>query len=106
MAALVVYVTCPEAEAEQLSMQILQARLAACVNQVPQVVSRYWWQNRLQTEIESLLIIKTTEEAFPQLQKRLKEWHSYEVPECIALPIQAGLPEYLNWLHHEVQSGA
>lgn len=100
--AFVVYITCPEKDAERLSRHILEARLAACINQVPQVVSRYWWNGKIQSDSESLLILKTTQEAFEVLKKRLSEWHSYEVPELIALSIQDGLPAYLQWLHSEV----
>ncbi|MEK7486079.1 MAG: divalent-cation tolerance protein CutA [Planctomycetota bacterium] len=100
--AIVVYITCPEKDAERLSQQILEARLAACINQVPQVISRYWWDGQIQKDIESLLIVKTTVDALSELKECLKEWHPYDVPEIISLAIQDGSPAYLHWLHSEV----
>jgi len=76
----------------------VEERLAACVNQVPGLVSTYRWEGKVQKANECLLIIKTTGARFEAVKERIKSLHSYELPEIIALPITAGSSEYLNWL--------
>ena len=99
---LLVLSTAPdEASARKLARGLLEAHLAACVNLLPAVQSMYWWQGQLQEASEWLLLIKTTSARFSDLQARLREIHPYEVPECIALDISAGLPDYLRWLSQE-----
>ena len=103
MSAVVAFITCPKSEAKSLCEKILSARLAACINEIPQVISRYHWENKIQEDQESLLMVKTTLKAFESLKEKLPQWHSYEVPELISIPIQDGLPPYLNWLQEEVE---
>ena len=98
-AARVVLCTCPdEASAAGIARAIVESRLAACANLVPGLTSIYRWQDRVETSGESLLIIKTTEAAYPSLEKRIRELHPYEVPEILALDVAAGLPAYLEWV--------
>ncbi len=85
-------------EAEELSRSIINERLAACINIIDNVRSLYRWMGRVEDSRESLMIIKTRIEKMPRLIKLVKEKHSYEVPEIIAVPILAGSPEYLRWL--------
>lgn len=103
---LLVLITAPSKEvAEQLAHQLLQERLAACVNLVNEVQSLYWWQGELQSDAETLMIVKTRKEGF---QERfipfVKAHHPYQVPEILALPILAGNPEYLQWALDETNS--
>lgn len=95
---LVVYCTCPDPAAERIAETVVDERLAACVNLVPGLTSVYRWQGQIQRDAEVLLIIKTRSTVYPLLEARIRELHPYEVPEIIALPIQAGSAAYLNWI--------
>jgi periplasmic divalent cation tolerance protein len=96
---LVIYCTCPDqATAERIAETLVDERLAACVNLVPGLTSIYRWQGQIQRDAEWLLIIKTRRTVYSLLEARLRELHPYEVPEIIALPIQAGLADYLDWI--------
>ena len=87
-----------EEEARKVAKALVEARLAACVNILPQIRSIYFWKDEVCDDPEQLLVIKTTRERYPDLEKRVTELHSYEVAEVIALPIVKGAPEYLSWL--------
>ena len=95
---IVVYVTAPEGEAAALSKTLVEERLVACVNIVPGLRSIYWWQGKIEDEPEVLCIMKTRSNLFESLRDRVRELHSYEVEEIIALPILAGNPPYLDWI--------
>ncbi|MBZ4192793.1 MAG: divalent-cation tolerance protein CutA [Candidatus Contendobacter sp.] len=97
--ALVVYCTCPDqGVAERIAEAVVAERLAACVNLIPGVTSVYRWEGQLQRDAEWLLIIKTRSAVYPQLEARICQLHPYQVPEIIALPIQAGSAAYLDWI--------
>ncbi|MDI6801200.1 MAG: divalent-cation tolerance protein CutA [Thermodesulfovibrionales bacterium] len=99
MEAIVVYITASgEAEAAKISKAIVQERLAGCVNIVRGIRSIYSWQGKIEDDAEVLMITKTQRHLFEPLKKRVKELHSYTVPEIIALPIIEGSEDYLNWL--------
>ncbi len=98
----VIVTTASEAEAITLSQKMLEAQLAACV-QIHPIQSLYRWQGQIHQEQEWQLLIKTRQALFPQVRDRLQEWHAYEVPEIIALPIVAGSAAYLDWLAAETQ---
>ena len=101
---IVIFVTTSsEEEARKISGLLLGQRKAACVNVVPKVDSSFWWQGKLDSAQESLLIIKTRASLLPEIIALVKEVHSYEVPEVIALPIIGGNQDYLKWLDDEVQ---
>ena len=91
--------------AEKLAQQLVERRLAACVNLVGPIRSVYRWKQKVQNEQEYLLLIKTTTEHAAQLQSAFKELHPYELPECLQLPIAGGSDDYLAWLAAEVSSG-
>ena len=98
----VVFVTASsEEEAEKIASLLLEQRKAACVNVVPRVSSRFWWQGRLDSAQESLLIIKTRAALVPELTDIVKKAHSYSVPEIVALPVVAGNKDYLDWVDRE-----
>jgi len=95
---IVVYVTAPEDEAVDLAKTLVEERLVACVNIVPGLRSIYWWQGKVEDEPEVLCIMKTRSNLFESLRDRVRELHSYEVEEIIALPILAGNLPYLDWI--------
>ncbi len=96
---IVVLITAPPGEAaDKISRKILEDKLAACVNQVPQIRSLYWWEGKINDDSETLLIVKTTRSLFQKLVQAVKSVHPYEVPEIIALPIMDGSESYLKWI--------
>jgi periplasmic divalent cation tolerance protein len=98
-----VLVTAPSAdEASRIAKVLVSDRLAACVNIVPGVHSIYEWEGKLCTDTEALLIIKTAQDAYSLLEARLKEIHPYSVPEVIALKIDRGSAQYLEWISQSV----
>ncbi|ADC89519.1 CutA1 divalent ion tolerance protein [Thermocrinis albus DSM 14484] len=99
----VVLITVPPDRADQLAHLIVEKKLGACVNVVPEVRSLYWWKGNMEKDRESLLVVKTSFSLFPQLLKEVKENHPYTVPEIIALPIVAGNPDYLNWIDESLR---
>lgn len=102
--AVVVLVTVSSArEAERISRALLTEKLAACVGDVPGCKSRYWWKGRVETSIEHLLLIKTLKSKTKNLIKRIRQLHSYSVPEIIFLPITAGHSDYLRWIEKSVK---
>ncbi len=91
--------TCPEGEvAEALSRFLVEERLAACVNVLPALTSVYPWQGAIEIGKETLLLIKTEKSLYPRLETRLRERHPYELPEIIAIPMERGLPDSLQWI--------
>jgi len=86
------------AEAKRIAGRIVGEKLAACANVLPSADSTFWWRGRIERASEALLLAKTSSEKLNRLMARVKELHSYEVPEVIALPIGRGLPEYMKWL--------
>jgi periplasmic divalent cation tolerance protein len=90
-------------EANQLAEVLLKQRKAACINILPGVSSRFWWEGQLHSDQESLLIVKTKASLLDEIVGLVKEVHSYDVPEVIALPIIGGNPDYLEWIGKELQ---
>ena len=96
---LLVITTLPDqGAAEKLAVALVEAGLAACVNIGAPVTSIYRWDGRLQRGSELMLTIKTTRTRYPALEQAIKDGHPYELPEVIAVPITAGLTEYLAWI--------
>lgn len=90
-------------EARSIARALVERRLAACVNIIPQIESIYRWRENVDQTQEWLLIIKTTSGAFERVRDAVKELHSYELPECICLPIEDGSPAYLSWIGDSVK---
>ena len=88
-------------EARKIADALVGERKAACVNIVPRVNSLFWWEGKIEEDEESLLVIKTRAELFPEVVDLVKVVHSYEVPEIIALPIIGGNQDYLTWIGEE-----
>ncbi|MBI5546285.1 MAG: divalent-cation tolerance protein CutA [Deltaproteobacteria bacterium] len=98
-ANVVVLVTAPSPEkAQEIARTLVEERLAACVNTIGAVRSTYRWEEKVQDDVESLLVIKTRTEAFERLRARVLSLHPYQCPEVIALPIVLGHAPYLEWL--------
>lgn len=99
----VVLVTVPDIDTgRQLARTVLEQRLAACVQLVPGLESHYWWEDKLTQGQEVLLILKSTSAQWTTLRNTIQERHPFEVPQIVALPIEAGLQSYLDWIRTEV----
>lgn len=85
-------------DAEYIAREMVERRLAACVNILPPVTSVYRWQGEVTREPEHLLLMKTRQDRFEALRARLVEIHPYETPEVVALPVAAGHLPYLQWV--------
>ncbi len=102
--ALVVLVTAPSTdEAARIARALVEERLAACGSVVPGLRSIYRWEGKVEEESEALLLVKTTRERFPVLRDRVLALHPYQVPEVLALPVEAGSDRYLAWLAGEAR---
>jgi len=100
---IIVYTTCDsEAAAVQLARDLVDKRLAACVNILSGVRSIYRWKDKTEDTSEWMLVIKTSRERFADLSAQIQKLHTYEVPEVIAIPIVDGSEAYLDWLHREL----
>lgn len=99
----VVLVTVPDpAVGKELARTVVEERLAACGNVIPGLVSVYRWKGEIHEDPEALVIFKTTEDALPELERRIVELHSYEVPEFLVIPLTHGHHPYLRWVAGEV----
>jgi periplasmic divalent cation tolerance protein len=85
-------------EARKIAHAMVDRRLAACVNIVPQIESVYRWQGKVETAEEWLLLIKTQAALYERVRDAIKELHSYDLPECVMLEVRDGSHEYLNWI--------
>jgi periplasmic divalent cation tolerance protein len=93
---------CPSLEAATaLASEVVERRLAACVNIIPAVASVYRWEGRIVSETESTLLIKTTPQCVPALKAFIEKAHPYDTPELIVLDVTDGLPAYLAWVAAE-----
>jgi periplasmic divalent cation tolerance protein len=95
----VIFVTTSSVEeAEKITQALLKKRLAACINIVPCVHSRFWWKGKIERCDEALMIIKSKDEVFDELVESVRAIHTSQVPEILALPLQRGFTEYLAWI--------
>jgi periplasmic divalent cation tolerance protein len=96
---MVVFITAPnEEEAAGIARSLVESKLAACVNIVKNIRSIYSWQGNIEDDSEVLMVVKTKKGLFNALSSRVRELHSYDVPEIIALPITDGSEDYIKWL--------
>ncbi len=91
------------ADGERLARILVEAELAACAQVLPQITTVYRWQGKVEQANEALLLIKTTSMAYPELENAIMQNHSYQTPEIIALPVEMGSADYLNWLATSVR---
>jgi periplasmic divalent cation tolerance protein len=89
-------------DAERIARALIDGKLAACVQIMGPMESTYRWQGRIEKSVEWFCFIKTTQDAYPELEKTIKENHPYEVPEIIAVPVSGGSADYLAWLKGQV----
>ena len=94
--------TCTKEESEDLVTTLLKEKLVACANIVNDVCSKYWWDGKIETSKESLLIMKTNDKLVESLIEKIKELHSYDVPEIIVIDIVQGNSDYFNWINKVV----
>ena len=101
---IVIFITTgTDGEARRVAEALLEQRKAACVTIAPTVTSLFWWEDRIDSDEESLLIVKSKASLLDAIVSLVKEVHSYDVPEVIALPIIGGNSDYLSWLGEQTQ---
>jgi periplasmic divalent cation tolerance protein len=99
----IVLVTAPDLKtARMLAGAALQAHLVACANLVSGVESHYWWEGKIETSAEILIVFKTQKSRLPALEKLILAKHSYDTPEIIALDLNVGTKKYLDWMDRSV----
>ncbi|HIP34606.1 MAG TPA: divalent-cation tolerance protein CutA [Methanothermococcus okinawensis] len=104
MEYIIVFITVPNLEVgEKIGNTLVEKKLAACVNIIPEIKSVYFWKGNVENDNEHLLIIKTRKDKFKSLEKKIKEIHPYEVPEIVAIPIVLGSTDYLNWIDETLE---
>jgi periplasmic divalent cation tolerance protein len=104
MSTLLVLTNLPDrAAAERLADLVIEKKLAACVNILAPCRSVYRWKGAVQHDDEHPMLVKTTAERYPELEKALRAAHPYELPEIIAVPVERGLPAYLDWVAAETK---
>jgi len=96
-------VTCPSREeARKISGRLLAKRLIACASILPGVDSKFWWQDKIDSANEFLVMMKTVKANFRKIKLEVKRIHSYEIPEIIAIPIVLGSRDYLGWISQAI----
>ena len=100
---IVILCTLPsETDAEKIATHLIENRLAACCNIIPGLRSIYRWKDKIESDDEFLLLIKSAEERYPEIEKAIIKMHPYDVPEIIALPLEAGSQTYLHWIRESI----
>ena len=102
MSALIVITNTPDRDvALKIARALIERKLAACVNILPECTSIYRWQGKLETATEVPLMIKTRAAIYDDVEAAIKSLHPYELPEIVAVPIERGLPDFLEWINAE-----
>jgi len=95
-----VYITCKNIkEAKKIGKKLVEEKIAACVNIIPKVFSYFYWKNKFESVTESILLAKCSKKNLEKLIKRVKELHSYELPDISAIEIKKGLKEFIEWVN-------
>jgi periplasmic divalent cation tolerance protein len=102
-ARIVVTTTADPEEAARLGRRLIEERLAACATLIPAVQSLYRWQGRVESSTETLLVLKTGPEQLAALEARLRQLHSYQIPEFLVLTIDSASQSYLDWLQESLR---
>lgn len=97
--------TATREEAEKITRNLLAQKWIACANIVGPVSSLFWWKNKINQDNEFLVLMKTRSSLFEKLAAAIKQMHSYEVPEIIAVPITKGEQSYMDWLGSSLRKG-
>jgi periplasmic divalent cation tolerance protein len=104
LAAIFVLTNLPDSEAAfNLARDLVQMRLAACVNVLSPAASVYRWEGAIERATEHPVLIKSTADRYPALEAAIRERHPYELPEIVAWPVERGLPAYLQWIEDETR---
>ena len=99
-----IYITAKDkAEARKIGSELLESKLAACVNIIDNMNSMYVWEGKIQDDKEAILIAKTTEARVPLLIEKVKTLHSYDCPCIVSIPVSGGNREFLDWIANEVK---
>ena len=93
-------------EADKIARGLVERNLTACAQIIGPISSIFRWEGAIQQQEEWLCLLKSTQHFYPQLETAIRELHSYEVPEIIALPVAGGCADYLHWLHASLAAGA
>ena len=102
MSAMIVITNVPSREvALDIARMLIERRLAACVNLLAECTSVYRWQGKLETAREIPLLIKTRADIYDEVEAAVRSLHPYELPEILAVPVERGLPDYLEWVNTE-----
>ena len=99
-----VFISIPRDEARPMAKGLIENRLGACVNILPQIESYFWWDDKVDFDEEALLIVKTSQEKFSELQAYVRENHPLELPEIIAVPLVDAFKDYVNWVRDETMN--
>ncbi len=95
----IIFITCPDFKsAKKVSQSLLKGKLVACVNVLPIIKSMYWWESKLESHSEVLMVVKTKTNLYKQIEKEVKKLHPYTVPEIISFKIDKGNKDYLDWI--------
>ncbi len=100
---IVLVTTASKEEAEKIAQKLLEEKLIACANIIGPVSSLFWWKNKVEKAEEYVLLMKSRLDLFEKLSSKVKELHTYEVPEIIALPIVQGSKAYIEWLNESLR---
>ena len=101
---LIILNTCPDKEsANRVANTLVENRIAACVNIIPGLTSVYHWQGKIERSEEYLLVIKSTQTAYEQVESTIRLTHPYELPEVIAVPLTTGFAPYLAWISKNIE---
>ncbi len=102
--AVVLLTTVPNEQCgKDLANQLLSARLAACINLLPEMSSMYYWQDKIECDTEHQMLIKTNRKHLTAIEQLMQKHHPYDIPELIVLEITSGSNDYLNWMNNLVQ---
>ncbi len=91
--------------AERIADEVLKNRLAACVQVIGPIRSKYWWKGSIESSEEYLILIKSRKNLYKEVEDLIREIHPYEIPEIIALPVEEGLEDYLKWMSTTLREG-
>ena len=97
---LLLLVSCPADEVDDIAIGLIESGLARCINVLPGVKSFYRWQGKLQQDKESLMLIKCSADNYKRLESRILGLHPYELPEILTVSVSGGLQAYLDWVLH------
>ncbi len=104
MAYNLIYITASNAEeAKELGRGLVEARLVACANVIPNMIPIFWWEGRVQEDSEAILLAKTRDALVDRVIEFVQQEHSYDCPAVLALPIQAGHKPFLQWIDEETE---